>query len=216
MTDRMEEGAPQPVLLAWSGGKDSSLALAALRADASVTVVGLVTAVTPEYDRISIHGVRRAILRAQSRALGLPVFEAALAPTSSNAAYEDAWVAAVSRAVAQLGAVSALAYGDLFLADVRQYREQLAERLGLASRFPLWHAETRALAELFDAGLLSELPTAVDPCGERGEFHTCVVNGPIFAQRIAVVRGERVRRDARFEYCDFLFDETAEHSPATA
>ena len=238
----MEEGAPQPVLLAWSGGKDSALALAALRADTSVTVVGLVTAVTPEYDRISIHGVRRAILRAQSRALGLPVFEASLAPTSSNTAYEDAWVAAVSRAVTQLGAVSALAYGDLFLADVREYRERLAERLGLASRFPLWHADTRPLAERFitdgyeayltcvdttqlapefagrrfDAGLLSELPTAVDPCGERGEFHTCVVDGPIFAQRIAVVRGERVRRDARFEYCDLLFDETAEHSPAAA
>ena len=194
MTDPTEDSTPQPVLLAWSGGKDSALALAALRADASVTVVGLVTAVTPAYDRISIHGVRRAILRAQSRALGLPVFEATLAPTSSNAAYEDAWVAAVSRAVAQLGAVSALAYGDIFLADVRQYREQLAERLGLASRFPLWHADTRALAERFvadgyeayltcvdatqlapefagrrfDADLLSEMPSTVDPCGERG------------------------------------------------
>jgi uncharacterized protein (TIGR00290 family) len=218
------------VLLAWSGGKDSSLALAALRADPSVEVVGLVTAVTPEFDRISIHGVRRAILTAQVHAIRLPVFEAALEPSSSNEEYEAAWAGAVARAVAAVGPVRALAYGDLFLADVREYRERLAERLSLAARFPLWGLDTRELAarfvadgyeayltcvdttqldasfagRRFDARFLADLPASVDPCGERGEFHTCVVAGPVFDRSIRVQVGERVRRDGRFEYCDLV------------
>ena len=221
---------PQPVLLAWSGGKDSTLALATLRNDLAVHVVGLLTAVAPVHDRISIHGVRRSILEAQARGLGLPVFQAPLQPQSSNEAYETAWAAALSQAQAALGPVHHVAYGDLFLADVRQFREAQADRLGITPIFPLWGLDTARLARRFirdgyqayltcvdttqlapdfagrrfDTGLLADLPPGVDPCGERGEFHTCVVAGPLFRDPISVTLGERVRRDERFEYCDLL------------
>jgi len=221
---------PQPVLIAWSGGKDSTLTLATLRAEAAVEVVGLLTTVAPVHDRISIHGVRRSILQAQARALGLPVFEAPLQPQSSNADYDTAWAAALSQAQAVLGPVHHVAYGDLFLADVRQFREAQADRLGITPIFPLWGLDTARLARRFisdgyeayltcvdttqlapefagrrfDEGLLAEFPPTVDPCGERGEFHTCVVAGPMFRDRIPVTLGERVRREERFEYCDLL------------
>ncbi|HWA58277.1 MAG TPA: hypothetical protein VG692_13540 [Gemmatimonadales bacterium] len=219
-----------PVLLAWSGGKDSSLTLAALRIDPAVRVMGLLTTVAPAYDRVSIHGVRRSILHAQAAALGLPVFEASLAPASSNADYDRAWAEALGAARRALGPVTDLAYGDLFLEDVRAFREDQARRLAYTPRFPLWGMDTVALARRFvdegfeayltcvdttqldgafagrrfDHALLRDLPASVDPCGERGEFHTCVVDGPIFASRIAVRVGERVRRDQRFEYCDLV------------
>lgn len=219
-----------PVLLAWSGGKDSCLALAALRSDPAVQVLGLVTTVTPAYDRISIHGVRRTILHAQAAALQLPVFEAALAPTSSNAEYDAAWADAIQRTRECVGPVSHIAYGDLFLEDVRRFREDQGRRLGYTPIFPLWGQDTSRLAERFiqagyvayltcvdttqlaadfagrryDTALLAALPPAVDPCGERGEFHTCVVSGPLFTRPIPVAVGERVLRDGRFEYCDLL------------
>lgn len=220
----------KPVLLAWSGGKDSTLALAALQADPGLRVTGLITAVTAGYDRISIHGVRRSILLAQGAALGLPVFEAMLAPQSSNEDYKSAWAAALRRARAELGTVDTLAFGDIFLDDVRRYREALGSRIGYTSIFPLWGRNTSELAAEFiaagyeayltcvdttqfaaefagrryDSALLSELPASVDPCGERGEFHTCVVDGPVFRERIVVECGERVRREERFEYCDLV------------
>lgn len=220
------------VLLAWSGGKDSSLALAALRADPAVRVVGLITTVTPAYDRISIHGVRRSILRAQAAELGLPVFEAPLAPGASNEGYELAWAGALDRARAALGPVEHLAYGDLFLEDVRGFREAQAVRLEYSPLFPIWGRGTTQLARefvsagyeayltcvdttqldpefaghRFDSALLAALPGAVDPCGERGEFHTCVVGGPLFRARIPVTVGERLRREERFEYCDLLHE----------
>lgn len=219
-----------PVLLAWSGGKDSSLALASLRADPAVEVVGLLTSVTPAYDRVSIHGVRRSILREQSAALGLPLFEAQLAPGATNDAYDTAWASALSQARAALGFVRHVAYGDLFLEDVRRFREEQAARLDFIPSFPLWGADTVRLARefveagyeayltcvdttqlapefsgrQFDAALLEDLPPTVDPCGERGEFHTCVVAGPIFPVSIPVMRGGRLRREDRFEYCDLV------------
>ncbi|MBX9929375.1 MAG: hypothetical protein K2X99_10725 [Gemmatimonadaceae bacterium] len=220
----------EPILLAWSGGKDSSLALAALRRDPMVYVVGLLTTVTPAYDRVSIHGVRRTILHAQAQALGLPLFEAELHTTSSNTDYEAAWARALADARAALGPVESLAFGDLYLADVRAFRESLGAQLGYRSHFPLWGSDTRALAahfiaegyeaylscvdttqldaafagRRFDETLLAALPDTVDPCGENGEFHTCVVGGPIFAAQIPITVGERVRRDERFEYCDLI------------
>ena len=227
-----EQGqSKKPVLLAWSGGKDSTLALAALQADPSVRVIGLVTAVTAGYERISIHGVRRSILLAQAASLGLPVFEAMLTAQSSNEDYKSAWAAALRRARSELGVVETLAFGDIFLEDVRHYREALGSRLGHTSIFPLWGRKTSELAMEFiaagyeayltcvdttqlhedfagrryDAALIADLPASVDPCGERGEFHTCVVDGPVFRERIAVERGERVRREDRFEYCDLVF-----------
>lgn len=221
-----------PILMAWSGGKDSALALRALRADPSTAVVGLLTAVTAGYERISIHGIRRAILAAQADALGLPVFAAELQPASSNAQYEAAWGAALDEARASVGAVAHVAYGDLFLEDVKQYRDDLGRRLGFTGVYPLWGRDTAALArEFVDAGyeayltcvdttqlaaeftgrrfdhdLLRDLPPSVDPCGERGEFHTCVVAGPGFDRRLVVRHGDRVRRDGRFEYQDLLLE----------
>jgi uncharacterized protein (TIGR00290 family) len=218
------------VLLAWSGGKDSTLALAHLRQQPGYSVVGLLTTVTSAYDRISIHGVRRSILRAQAKSLGLPVFEAVLAGNAGNAEYEAAWASAVAESMSTVGEVSTIAYGDLFLQDVREFREAQSRRLGYTTLFPLWGRGTRALAQefvdagyeayvtcvdttqlspkfagrQFDESLLADLPSSVDPCGERGEFHTCVVSGPVFSEAIPVSIGERVRRDGRFEYCDLV------------
>lgn len=219
---------PCSVALAWSGGKDSSLALAALRADPTIEVVSLLTTITGDYDRISMHGVRRTILQGQVSALGLPLTEATIPAAASNEVYEDAFAIALEMLREQHPDVSHIAFGDLFLAEVRAYRESLLKRLGWTPVFPLWGKDTSLLARQFvdqgyrailtcvdttqlppefagrefDAKLLGELPATVDPCGERGEFHTCVYEGPIFRKPISVRRGERVRRDGRFEYCD--------------
>jgi uncharacterized protein (TIGR00290 family) len=219
-----------PVALSWSGGKDSSLALAALQADARYEVVALLTSITSEYERVSIHGVRRALVEAQAAAIGLPLFEVELRPQSSNEAYEAAFLAALARLRIAHPMVGHLAFGDLYLADVRAYRERLLEPTAFRPVFPLWGSDTKALArEFIDAGfratlvcvdttqlsadfvgrafddsLLSALPAAVDPCGEGGEFHTFVSEGPIFRSPIAVQRGETVLREERFAYCDLI------------
>ena len=219
---------PIPVALAWSGGKDSSLTLAALRADPRVEVVALLTTVTGDYDRISMHGVRRTILEAQVSALGLPLVEATIPAAASNTIYEEAFSAALAELRQQHPDLRHLAFGDLFLSDVRAYRERLLAPLGWTPVFPLWGRDTAELARhfvdagyrailtcvdttqlsadfagrKFDASLLNELPVTVDPCGENGEFHTCVYAGPIFRAPLSLQRGERVRRDGRFEYCD--------------
>lgn len=217
-----------PIALAWSGGKDSSLALAALREDPTVEVVALVTTVTRDYDRISMHGVRRAVLEAQVAQLGLPLIEALIPAAASNLIYEESLATALGVLRQQYPQVRQLAFGDLFLEDVRAYRERVLPSLGWMPLFPLWGRDTAALAREFigagfravlacvdttqlaaefagrefDAALLRELPPTVDPCGERGEFHTCVYAGPIFRQPIPIQVGDRVRRDDRFEYCD--------------
>ena len=216
--------------LAWSGGKDSSLALAALQNDPAFQPVALVTTITGDYDRISMHGVRRSVLDAQVRELALPLFEAIIPPQASNAIYEEAFALALKMVRSQWPGVQHLAFGDLFLTDVRAYRERLLDRLGWTPLFPLWEQDTGQLAREFisqgfrailtcvdttqlgpefvgrefDEELLAELPESVDPCGERGEFHTCVYDGPIFRRAIHLERGERVRRDNRFEYCDLI------------
>jgi len=216
------------VVLAWSGGKDSTLALAALRADPRYRVVALVTTLTREYDRISMHGVRRAVLEAQVSALGLPLVEASIPTSSRNADYEAAFALALRTAQERWPGLRHIGFGDLFLTDVRAYREALLGTLGWVGVFPLWGEDTATLARHFvcagyrailtcvdttqlgpefagrefDASFLAELPETVDPCGERGEFHTCVYAGPPFAHPLPLVVGERVRRDLRFEYCD--------------
>jgi diphthamide synthase (EF-2-diphthine--ammonia ligase) len=190
----------------------------------------LITTVTRGYDRVSIHGVRRTLLHAQAAALGLPLVEAWLEPGSSNEAYEAAWAAAVDVADGRHGPMAHIAYGDLFLADVRAYRDAQLARLGRTPVYPIWGLPTADLARHFvdagyravltcvdttqlapdfagrefDAALLRDLPAAVDPCGERGEFHTCVLGGPLFREPIAATVGDRVRRDGRFEYCDLV------------
>ena len=218
------------VVLAWSGGKDSTMTLAALRADPRYRLVALLTTVTREYDRISIHGVRRAVLEAQTTALGLPLIEASIPAGASNTDYEAAFALALRTAQACWPGLRHIAFGDLFLTDVRAYREVLLASLGWTGVFPLWGKDTAALAQQFirtgyrailtcvdttqlgpefagrqfDASFLADLPEAVDPCGERGEFHTCVYAGPLFARPLPLVTGERLRRDDRFEYCDVL------------
>jgi uncharacterized protein (TIGR00290 family) len=222
----------EPIVLSWSGGKDSSLALAALQADSTVLVVGLLTSVTRGYERISIHGVRRTLLEAQARALGLPLFEVVLEPACSNADYEAAFRTAAHQLRTRFPTLTRIAFGDLFLADVRAYRETLLASVGLEAHFPLWALDTRALAERFvalgyrarlvcvdttqlapgfagrqfDAALLADLPASVDPCGERGEFHTFVSDGPIFTTPVRHGLGEVVMREERFAYCDLLDD----------
>jgi uncharacterized protein (TIGR00290 family) len=218
----------ESIVLSWSGGKDSALALDALRRDPSVEVAALLTTVTTGYDRISIHGVRRSLLYAQTESLGLPVYEIVLEPKSSNELYD----AAVARALADLRRrhpdVRRIAYGDLFLEDVRRYREERLAPLGYEGLFPLWGRPTAALARafvdggfdarlvcvdttqldasfagrVFDHAMLDELPGTVDPCGERGEFHTFVSNGSGFARPVAYEVGEIVIRDGRFAYCE--------------
>ncbi|HWH32177.1 MAG TPA: hypothetical protein VNU01_05845 [Egibacteraceae bacterium] len=216
-----------PVLLSWSGGKDSMMSLLALREDPAVEVAGLLTSVTSGYERVSVHGVRRELLDAQAAALGLPVVEIHLAPESSNAAYEEAFAAAVAAPLAR--GVRTVAFGDLFLADVRAYREALLDRLGLDGLYPVWGRDTAAFARDvvargvravlcavdtgrldaafagrdYDEALLEELPEEVDPAGERGEFHTFVWDGPGFAAPVAIRRG-KVEDRPPMRYTDLL------------
>lgn len=222
--------SPEPVVLSWSGGKDSALALAALRGDPRYDVVALMTTVTEGYDRISIHGVRRSLLDQQVRSLGLSLQEIVLQPNCTNVLYDAAVERALAEIRRQYPRVRRIAYGDLFLDDVRRYREQRLAPLGFECVFPIWGRTTSELAEefidagfearlvcvdttqldgsfagrAFDRALLADLPPSVDRCGERGEFHTFVAAGPGFAPRVDYTLGELVLRDGRFMYCDLL------------
>jgi uncharacterized protein (TIGR00290 family) len=222
----------EPIILSWSGGKDSALALDRLRRDPSLEVIALLTSVTATYDRVSIHGVRRALLHAQGEAIGLPIHEIVLEANCSNAAYDSAMSERLLQMKSLYPGVRRIAYGDLFLEDVRRYREERLPGLGFRGEFPLWGLDTMALAREFvdrgfearlvcvdttqldarfagrayDHALLDELPVSVDPCGERGEFHTFVSNGPGFRAPIPHTTGDVVLRDARFAYCDLIAD----------
>ena len=206
-------------LVSWSTGKDSAWALHQVRLQGDVEPVGLLTTVSPAYGRVSIHGTREALLEAHARALGLPLHRVPLPAPCSNADYEAAFGAALDRARAE--GVEVVVFGDLFLEDVRRYREALLARHGLRGHYPLWGRDTAALArEMVDGGLravltcvdprrvpadfagrtfgpgfLEALPPGVDPCGENGEFHTCVVAGPVLPAPLPVQVGERVERD---------------------
>jgi uncharacterized protein (TIGR00290 family) len=216
------------MLLAWSGGKDSALALARLRARDDVEVIGLVTTVTVGYDRISIHGVRRKLLHEQAAAAGLPVHEVSIEPACSNEDYDSALDRVLETVREATPRLERIAYGDIFLEDVRRYREDRLQPRGWFLEFPLWGSNTATLGRTligegfearlvcvdtecvpssfagraYDDVLLSELPDHVDPCGERGEFHTFVHAGPVFSQPIAHRVGEVVVRDGRWAYCD--------------
>jgi uncharacterized protein (TIGR00290 family) len=222
-------GRRTSVVLSWSGGKDSCMALAALRADPTIEVTALLTTITTDYDRISIHGIRRSILEAQVRAISLPLIESKIPASASNATYEESLTGALAAFRLAQPDTLHIAFGDLFLTDVRAYREDLLSRIGWTPIFPLWGRDTHGLAREFvrsgygavitcvdttqlgaefagrsyDDELLAELPGGVDPCGELGEFHTCVYNGPLFGQPLVLKAGQRLRRDERFEYCDF-------------
>lgn len=217
------------VVLAWSGGKDSARALLALREDPEVEVVALLTTVTADYDRVSMHGIRREILEAQAAATGLPLEVASIRVGEDDAGYSAAMTDALARLAARWPELRTVAFVDLFLTDVRAWREERLARIGWTARFPLWGRPTAALAREvlalgfrtriccvdtrqlsggfagreYDAALLAELPATVDPCAERGEFHTCVYAGPIFRAPLALRAGEVVLRDDRFAFCDF-------------
>jgi len=219
---------PEPVLVAWSGGKDSALALRAVLADPSLEVEALLTTVTREYDRISVHGVRRSLLHAQVRALGLPLLEMEIPAACDNARYETSLARALTTARARNPLVHRCVFGDLFLEDVRRYREERLASLGMQPIFPLWGKHTGELARTFidegfravvvcvdstllapsfsgreyDESFLEDLPQEVDPCGENGEFHTFVYDGPLFLERMDFSLGVTVTRDERFVYTD--------------
>jgi len=218
------------VLLSWSGGKDSALALQALRADPQIEVAGLLTSVTRDYERISVHGVRRSLLDRQAERLRLPLFTIELDPVTTNDAYEKAFLSALERVRRELPGVTAIAFGDLFLADVRAYRERLLESTGFEPMFPIWGVDTAELARrfvrdgfaarivcvdttqldgsfahrVFDDSLLADLPPTIDPCGERGEFHTFVSDGPGYDGPVEYTVGETVLREERFAYGDLI------------
>ena len=212
--------------LSWSGGKDSALALWAL-AEQRRRPTALLATVSEEYGRVSMHGVRRSLLRRQAAATGLPLVEIEIPASCTNDLYESRMAAAF--ASAELSSIGEVAFGDLFLADIRAYRESRLAAAGRSARFPIWGRDTVTLARRFlaagfrailvcvdpraldpsfagrdyDERLLAELPAGVDPCGENGEFHTFVTAGPILERPVDCLRGEVVERDG-FVFCDLL------------
>ena len=229
-TERASKSAapkqPRPkALISWSSGKDSAFALHQVRLAGDFDVVGALTTVSEAFDRVSIHGVRQEILRAQCEAAGLSLRIVPIPYPCPNEIYETRMAEAVARAVAE--GISHIIFGDLFLADIRAYREQKLAGSGLTPVFPLWQRPTLPLAHAmiesgieayvstvdlrklpaefagrkFDLRLLADLPAGIDPCGENGEFHTCVAAGPIFSGALALIAGECVQRDG-YAYCD--------------
>jgi uncharacterized protein (TIGR00290 family) len=216
------------VLLSWSGGKDSALALYELRQSGAYEVSALLTTVTQEYDRISMHGVRTVLLEQQARSLGLPLEKVYISRSASNVEYESQMLRVLKEQLA--AGVYYVAFGDIFLEDLRQYREENLSRIGMMGIFPIWKRDSAELAKTFteqgfeavitcvdshsldgrfvgrefDRQFLAELPSTVDPCGENGEFHSFAHNGPIFRNRIRYEKGEIVLRDDRFYYCDLI------------
>ncbi|MCL4436956.1 MAG: diphthine--ammonia ligase [Thaumarchaeota archaeon] len=218
----------EKVLLCWSGGKDSALALYEIQRAGGYEVVALLTTVTEDYDRISMHGVRRCLLEQQAASLGLPLEIVFIPKDCSNEVYELRMRDALHKMKSR--GVSTIVFGDIFLEDLWKYRKANLERIGLKAVFPLWKQNTVDLAHrfinlgfkavlacvdnhhldgsfagrLFDEELLSQLPSSADPCGENGEFHTFVFDGPIFQRPVLFKVGETVLRDNRFYYCDLV------------
>ena len=215
------------VLVSWSGGKDSCLALYELKRSHTFDVAALITTVTEDYDRVSMHGVRRVLIERQAKALGLPLHQIAISKDATNAEYEARLATALS-AYAAAG-IDSIVFGDLFLEDVRAYREEFLRHLEVKAVFPVWHRNTAEFVRDFvrlgfkaittcvnathldesfvgrmvDDSFLDELPPDVDPCGENGEFHTFVFEGPLFTEPVRFSVGEKVLR-GQFWFCDLL------------
>ncbi len=218
---------PPKAWLSWSSGKDSAYSLAVLRQRAEVEVVGLVTTLNADANRVAMHGVRRQLLEQQARSVGLPLLAVDLPWPCTNEQYESIMSEVVGTAVAQ--GVSVMAFGDLFLEDIRAYRERQLDGSGLRPTFPLWGRDTTTLARdmirdgiratiscvdgaqldaefagrSFDERLLRDLPPSADPCGEKGEFHTFAWDGPGFDEPIPIRVGDTVVRDG-FHFTDLL------------
>ena len=220
------------VLLSWSSGKDSAWTLHVLRTEGILAPAALLTTINEAADRVAMHAVRNDVLRAQADAAGLPLISVNIPSPCPNDVYESRMAAIVQRAHSD--GFTHVAFGDLFLEDVRRYREDRLSGSGLTPIFPLWGRPTDILGReiiaagveayltcvdprflpasfagrRYDAACLAQFPATVDPCGERGEFHTCVVDGPMFSKRIDVRVGETVRRDG-FVFTDLLLEDQA-------
>lgn len=220
-------------LVSWSSGKDSAWTLHVLRQANDYEIVGLLTTINAHFDRVAMHGVRRELVEAQAAAAGLPLWKVPLPWPCSNQEYEAAMSAVCAKAID--AGVQAVAFGDLFLEDVRQYREDRMRGLSLTPVFPLWKLDTRQLIRDMWAGgvrcrivcldpkklsasfagqdldqrAVDEFSAVIDPCGENGEFHTFVYDGPMFAQAIPVENGDTVTRDG------FVFTDVCLHKPRT-
>ena len=217
---------PPPILFCWSGGKDSAMALHVLQRE-KVPIISLLTTVTEGYERISMHGVRRELLWRQAESIGLPLHEVLIPPQCVNPIYEARMEEALRKFAAQ--GVRQVAFGDIFLEAQRAYRERNLARIDMSAIFPIWNRDTRELAAEFcargfravtvcvdgkvlDAGFAGrelneqffrDLPPQADPCGENGEFHTFVFDGPVFKQPVRCTTGEIVERDG-FYFCDLI------------
>lgn len=217
-----------PVVLSWSGGKDSAMAAYQLLASQKYEIAALLTTVTEELDQISMHGVRRDLLEQQAESLGIPLHKVLIPKDCPNEIYEARTRAAFDHFKAQ--GITKIAFGDLFLEDVKQYRDERLAQAGMTGLYPIWMRDTEELVRTFiglgfkaivacvdtqaidasfagreiDSDLLRDLPDTADPCGEYGEYHSFVYDGPIFKRAIACRTGERVMRTERFNYCDIV------------
>jgi uncharacterized protein (TIGR00290 family) len=223
----MAVAAPQKVVFSWSGGKDSAFALSEFRKAEGFEIVSLLTTLSDEYNRVSMHGVRWALIEKQAESIGLPLEEVRVPKRSSNEEYEKAMGEFLLRKKKQ--GVSAVVFGDIFLEDLRAYREERLEGIGMDALFPIWKrddtgsmarefiregfravvvcVDSKALdgsfvGREFDEQFIEELPRGIDPCGENGEFHSFAYAGPIFRKAIRFEKGEIVKRDNWFYYCD--------------
>ena len=220
--------AKERVVLSWSGGKDSTMAAYQLLASRKYEIAELLTTVTEEFDRISMHGVRRELLEEQAQYMGIPLRIMMIPKDCTNVIYEARMRETLGDYRAQ--GITKMAFGDLFLEDVKQYRDERLAQAGMTGVYPLWMRDTDELVRTFiglgfkailacvdteaidasfagreiDHALLADLPESADPCGEYGEYHSFVYAGPIFKQAIACKAGATVRRTARFNYCDIV------------
>ena len=216
------------ILVSWSGGKDSAVALYEVLKNKNLHVSALLTTLTGDYDRISMHGVRRILLEQQAASLSFPLEKVYISKNASNEEYEANMGTVLAKYKA--AGITSVMFGDIFLEDLKKYREAKLAALDLKGIFPLWKRDTRELAHSLtalgfkavttcvdttllasqfvgreiDARFLSELPPTVDPCGENGEFHSFVSDGPIFKQKVPYTLGETVLRENRFCFCDLL------------
>ncbi len=220
--------AKEKILVSWSGGKDSVLSLYEIVNDGNFEIAALLTVLTEDYDRVSMHGVRRILLERQVECLGYYLEKIFIPKNASNKVYESRMVQTLKKYM--LNGVRSTVFGDIFLEDVRRYREENLSKIGMTASFPLWRKNTLQLAKqfiklgfksiitcidsknlskdfvgrMFDIEFLSDLPSNVDPMGENGEFHSFVYDGPLFESRVQFELGDVVLRDDRFYFCDLI------------
>ena len=222
-----QETSLENILISWSGGKDSCVALHEIQKSENYRVAALLTTVTRDYDRISMHGVRRVLLERQAASLGIPLHQVLIPKAATNEEYETSLVEAVSSH--RVDGIDSIVFGDLFLEDIKAYRDQFLARHNLRGIYPVWLRDTTEFIKEFiglgykavvtcvngeildatfagaiiDENFLSNLPSTIDPCGENGEFHTFVFDGPHFKNPVRFSIGETVKRDS-FWFCDLL------------